>query len=232
MTKSGCYAVDAYWLSAVMLAILVLCVSGSPVRDERTESLAGVPSGEEEVVASDLLSASKVWDSIIGATKHHKQEFEDEFKANVEYNFLEHYKTSSLPAGCRPNSNLSMEACLCRLAQGLHTYLVLFKHVEKECPGSLILLQTRYQSSFLINLIKEKMRHPERVSALNKSQEESVLRELDNPNTFHRKMTAHSILRQLHMFLVDGKRAVIKREMRRGSMTNSNTVHSSVSINK
>lgn len=57
------------------------------------------------------------------------------------------------------------------------------------------------------------MRHPERVSVLNSNQEEQLLRELNNPDTFHRKMMAHSILRQLRFFLLDGRVAVKRREV-------------------
>ncbi|XP_042292073.1 interleukin-6-like [Thunnus maccoyii] len=210
---------NAYWFSAVILAALVLCATGAPVTDATTENPAGDPSGEEDVVASDELSDSQIWDSILGATKRHKKEFEVEFKNEMKYLFLEHYKTSSLPAGC-PLSNFSKEACLHRLVSGLQTYKILLKHVEKEYPGSLILTEARYYISHLIDLIKGKMRHPERVSALTSSQEQQLLKELDNPNTFHRKMTAHCILRQLHYFLRDGKLALKKREMRMGSMAN------------
>eukprot|EP00064_Thunnus_orientalis_P010687 superscaffoldBa00001475_g10713 len=177
---------NAYWLSAVILAALVLCATGAPVTDATTENPAGDPSGEEDVVASDELSDSQIWDSILGATKRHKKE----------------------------------EACLHRLVSGLQTYKVLLKHVEKEYPGSLILTEARYYIGHLIDLIKGKMRHPERVSELSSSQEQQLLKELDNPNTFHRKMTAHCILRQLHYFLRDGKLALKKREMRMGSMAN------------
>lgn len=57
------------------------------------------------------------------------------------------------------------------------------------------------------------MRDPEQVTALTSSQEEQLLRDINNADTFHRKMIAHSILYRLHFFLVDGKRVVVnKRE--------------------
>lgn len=57
------------------------------------------------------------------------------------------------------------------------------------------------------------MKHPERVVELTTSEQERLLKELDNPDTFQRKMIAHNILRQLHWFLIDGKRAIVRKEM-------------------
>ncbi|XP_019946148.1 interleukin-6 [Paralichthys olivaceus] len=198
--------------SAAMLAALLLCALGAPVEYEPTDSPAGDFSGEEQEVTPDLLSASPVWDLIIGVTAHHQKEFEDEFQQEVKYRFLNHYKLSSLPADC-PSANFSKEACLQRLAEGLHTYMVLFKHVEKEYPSSSILLHARYHSGALIGLIKEKMRNPGQVTVPTSRQEQQLLQDMDNPSTFHRKMTAHNILRQLHNFLRNGKVAIRKREM-------------------
>jgi len=56
------------------------------------------------------------------------------------------------------------------------------------------------------------MRNPEQVTALSSSQEAQLLAGLDHLDAFQRKMTAHSILRQLHHFLVDSKRAITKKE--------------------
>ncbi|XP_049459106.1 interleukin-6-like [Epinephelus fuscoguttatus] len=208
---------NAYMLSAVILAALLLCAPGAPVEDAPTDSPTGDPSGEEEVAAPDLLSASPVWDSILGATKRHEKQFEDEFQNEVKYHFLEHYKISSLPAGC-PSSNFSKESCLHRLVQGVLKYTVLLKHVEKEYPGSLICSEVRYYGGLLVSLTKGKMRNPDQVTALTSSQETQLLKDLDNPSTFHRKMTAHSILRELHIFLLDSKRQINKRERLRGSL--------------
>lgn len=63
------------------------------------------------------------------------------------------------------------------------------------------------------------MRKPNQVAALTSSQEEQLKRAVNIPDTFHRKMTAHSILYKLHYFLIDGKRVIInKRERQRGSV--------------
>ncbi|XP_054462475.1 interleukin-6-like [Anoplopoma fimbria] len=204
-----------------MLAVMLLLLhaSGAPVEDVPTDTPAGEPSGEEEVWPSDLLSASPVWLSVLDATRRHKKEFEDEFHNVLKYHFLENYKVSSLPVGC-PHSNFSKEACLHRLAQGLLIYTALLKHVEKEYPGSLICSVVKYNSGLLINMSKDKMRNPEQVTALSSSQEAQLLRDLDSPDAFQRKMTAHSILRQLHHFLIDSKRAITKKEKTRGSMAN------------
>ncbi|XP_044028136.1 interleukin-6-like [Siniperca chuatsi] len=214
------YKLNAYLLSAVMLAALLQCAPGAPAEYAPTDSPAGDSSGEEEEEErpSELLSVSKELELILGATKRHREEFEDEFQTEVKYDFLRHYTVSSLPASC-PYSNFSKEACLHRLAHGLPIYRVLLKYVEKECPSSRIPSEARFYGGLLISQIKEKMKNPEQVTALTSSQENKLLKDLDNPDTFHRKMTAHSILRQLHYFLVDGKRAIKKREFR-ASMAN------------
>ena len=66
------------------------------------------------------------------------------------------------------------------------------------------------------------MRNSDQVAALSSSQEEQLLKELNNPDAFHRKMTAHSILYNLRLFLIDGKRSFRKWEMpkRRTAHTN------------
>ncbi|KAI4818075.1 hypothetical protein KUCAC02_011440 [Chaenocephalus aceratus] len=213
---------NAFWLSAVMLCALLLCALGAPVEDAPTDSpAAGDPSGEEEEEGpSDLLSTSGVWDLILGATRRHQKEFEDEFHNQVKYEFLENYKVSSLPARC-PYSNFTKEACLQRMVQGLQIYTVLLRQVEKEYPNSLICAEVRTYSGQLIDLIQRKMRNPGQVTALTSSQEVQLLNDLDNPNPFQRKMTAHNILRQLHYFLLKGKRAITKREKIRGTMANN-----------
>ncbi|CAB1454022.1 unnamed protein product [Pleuronectes platessa] len=197
---------------AAMLAALLLCALGAPVEFQPTDSPAGDFSGEEQEVTPDLLSSSPIWGLIISVTARHQQEFEDEFQQEVKYHFLDHYKISSLPADC-PSANFSKEACLRRLAEGLHTYRVLFKHVEKEYPSSPILLHARYHGGALIGLIKEKMRNPGQVTVPTSSQEQQLLQDVDSSSNFHRKMTAHNILRHLHNFLRNGRVAIRKKEM-------------------
>ncbi|XP_040045053.2 interleukin-6 [Gasterosteus aculeatus] len=205
-------------LSAATLAALLPHASGAPVEDTPTAAPTGESSGEEvEVLPSDLLSASPVWHAVLGVTKLHKKEFEEEFENVVKYNFLENYKVFSVPERC-PHSNFSKEACLHRMAHGLLVYTVLLKHVEKEYPGSLICSLAKYYSGLLINLCKEKMRNPDQVAALTDRQEAQLLRGLNLPSAFQRKMAAHSVLRQLHYFLLDGRRAIAKRERRNGSV--------------
>lgn len=64
------------------------------------------------------------------------------------------------------------------------------------------------------------MRHAVQVTPLTSSQEQQLLRDLDSSDTFHRKMTAHSILYQLRSFLVDCKNAINKKEKLRESRAN------------
>ncbi|XP_062414625.1 interleukin-6-like [Pungitius pungitius] len=208
-------------LSAVTLAALLPHAPGAPVEETPTAAPAVETSGEEVevevvgvVVPSGRLSDSPLWPAVLGVTNLHKKEFEEEFKNVVEYNVLDDHKVLSVPESC-PRSNFSEEACLHRIAHGLLIYTVLLKHVEKEYPGSLIGSLAKYYSGLLINLCKEKMRKPVQVAALTGSQEAQLLRGLDQTTAFQRKMVAHSILRQLHHFLLDNRRAIAKWEKRR-----------------
>ncbi|XP_040910207.1 interleukin-6 [Toxotes jaculatrix] len=204
---------NAYLLSAAML----LCALGAPVENELNNSEAGDTSGEESregTSEGELLSNSEVWRLMLGMTVRHQQEFEGEFQNVMKYRFLDNYKVPSPPSKC-PKSNFSKEACLHRLAEGLYTYMVLLKYVEKEYPNSSILSVVRHHSGSLMELIKGKMRNRELVKPLDSSQEEQLLKELDNPDAYHRKMTAHQILRQLHHFLRDSKVEIAKREQSR-----------------
>ncbi|KAM9824102.1 interleukin-6 [Neosynchiropus ocellatus] len=213
----------------MLAAAVVLCARASPVPEV---SLAGDTSGEEEesAVTSERLSTAPYWDLILKAAKLEK-EFEVEFQS-LNNDSLEQYKIPSLPRPC-PSSNFSKEACLQRLIHGLSTYAFLLKHVEKQYPGNSILPTVDYYISVLIKLMKKnintrhclklpllqhQMRNPESVVMVTSSQEEQLQRELDNPSEFHRKVTAYSLLRELGFFLVDGKRALAKRERFRGRL--------------
>ncbi|XP_029976924.1 interleukin-6-like [Salarias fasciatus] len=123
------------------------------------------------------------WKALAGIAKQHKKQFEDEFHKSVT--ILESYKTSSFPIKC-PEFNFSREACYHRLAKGLQVYTVLLRHVERE--------------------------YPQQPDPVRRQAEEQLLREFDTPDRYHRKMTAHSILHHLKVFLADGTRAIFKRE--------------------
>lgn len=62
------------------------------------------------------------------------------------------------------------------------------------------------------------MKKPDTVKALSSGEEESLLKEVDHPDTFQRKMFAHNILRKLHEFLRDTKIDIKRRERRPGYM--------------
>ncbi|XP_076611552.1 interleukin-6-like [Chaetodon auriga] len=201
-------------LSAVMLAALLQCAPGAPVEEALTDSPADDTSGEEE---APLYPERDVWDSVLGVTTRHQMQFEDEFHNNLAYDFLDNYQISSLPERC-PKSNFSKEDCLHRLVDGLLTFTALLQHVEKVYPSSTFPSDIRHYSSVVIGLIRQKMRHPERVTAVTSSQEsERLLRNIDSPNMFSRKMTAHAILNRFCQFLIYCKRELRKREMSRGS---------------
>ncbi|XP_060915601.1 interleukin-6-like [Labrus mixtus] len=211
-----------YTLNACLLLVALLQgVQVASVQFAPTESLAGDTSGEEGEAASESLSTSRFWGLILGATDNHSKEFEAEFQNQVKYHMLEEYNISSLPESC-PSSDLRKEACLHRLVQGLFIYRVLIKHVEKEYPSNYKLSEARINCGRLITHIKVNMKHPESVTELNSSQEEQLLKDIDSPDTYKRRMTAHSILYHLRNFLLQCKRAIRKREMARGRMTNRN----------
>uniref|UniRef100_A0A3Q1EMF1 Interleukin-6 n=1 Tax=Acanthochromis polyacanthus TaxID=80966 RepID=A0A3Q1EMF1_9TELE len=201
-------------LAALMLLLLLPSASGAPVEDELVDNPAGDTSGEEgEEVEEELSDLQK----LLQFTQRHEKEFKDEFHFDVI--FLEHYKSPSFPSRC-PSSNFSKEACLQRLAQGLLTFTVLLKNVETEYPDSPIIAAVRLYSGAIVTAIKEKMKHRERVLALTSTQEEQLLKGLINPDTFQRKMMAHSILHHFHTFLVDAKTSLNKMEKPRGRLAN------------
>ncbi|XP_061123088.1 interleukin-6-like isoform X2 [Syngnathus typhle] len=202
-------------LAVGLVAFLVLRANGAPLTEATTVLPSSDTSSEEETAPSDLLTSAHVWDSVLGTAKEHQKAFDDEFQNNVNFHLLEHYKAPQFPANC-PSSNFSKEACLHRLAQGLSTYIILLKHVEKEYPGSKILSEAKHYSELLLYNIRQKMKKPEEVTDLSSNEEESLLRSLYHPDAFHRKMTAHNILRKLYIFIVDGERALRRKERRRG----------------
>ncbi|XP_073319614.1 interleukin-6-like [Pagrus major] len=209
---------NAYWLSAVMLAALLQCAPGAPIDGALTDNPAGDTSGEEwetERPTDPLIALLK---TVLEAIKNHRKEFETEFTP-FGYDVLNQYNIPSLPANCPP-SNFSMEALLHRLLQGLPVYTVLLKYVEKEEPNSQVPSTFRQNSDSLKQRITEKMRHAVQVTPLTSSQEEQLLRDINSSDTFHRKMIAHSILYQLRIFLVDCKNAISKKEMLRESRAN------------
>ncbi|KAM4631508.1 interleukin-6 [Polymixia lowei] len=208
---------NAFLLSAVMLGGFVLRGNGGPVGTMTTGS-SGETSGDE--LETERPSELPTWELFIGVTKLHEKQFEEEFHHDVKYNFLHRYKIPSPPAGC-PSTNFSKESCLQRVVQGLLKYMVLLKHVEEEYPSNTILPEARYNGDRLIRQVKEKMKHPERTTEMSATEEENLLEELRNDDAFQRKMTAHSVLRSLHLFLIDSKRALAKKEARRGSMAHS-----------
>lgn len=58
------------------------------------------------------------------------------------------------------------------------------------------------------------MRDGEQVTRPSSGQEEQLLRDVSSPNTFHRKMTAHGVLYNLHYFLVDCRRVIVNKRPR------------------
>uniref|UniRef100_A0A8C6KT67 Interleukin-6 n=1 Tax=Nothobranchius furzeri TaxID=105023 RepID=A0A8C6KT67_NOTFU len=192
---------DLCLLAAAML-VTALCASAAPLAHTLTVS----PPGEETGV---VLSS---WELALEALKHHQEEFEEEFQGNIEYTSLDKYNRSSFPVNS-PNSSFSKEAFLQRLTQGMHIYMVLLRHVEKEYPHWSFLTKVKNSLLRLITLIKGKMRNSHRVTVPTSSQVSQMLSDLSNTDDFHRKMRGHSVLYHLRNFLVDGKRAFKKWDM-------------------
>nr|XP_020462438.1 interleukin-6-like isoform X2 [Monopterus albus] len=224
---------NAYLLSAVLLAALLPSAPGAPVENITTESVEDDFSGDE-MGPSDLLGTPEAppgntttnatgvglgptdllvtyWCGILHpAEEHHKALNEADFThIGVNYN----YEFPSFPTAC-PNSNFN-EACLHLLVEGLNTYAVLFKHVEKEYSNNAVLMAVKNYSPHLISLIKRKMRDPENVTMLTSSQEEQLLKDIDNTDTYHRRKTANSILMHFRNFIVDGIRPILQIEKKR-----------------
>lgn len=114
-------------LAPLVLAAVLQHTAGAPL-DAPTESPAGETSGEEAETGSPDDALAVALESVLGATKLHKNEvrpsslgeligafsklllitflyqFLAEFQGEVKYDFLDHYKIPSLPAKC-PYSN-------------------------------------------------------------------------------------------------------------------------------
>ncbi len=56
------------------------------------------------------------------------------------------------------------------------------------------------------------------VTVLSSNQEEQLLKDINAPDTFHRKVTALRILGKLRDFVADGRRAVRTRKISRRSV--------------
>ncbi|XP_072303216.1 interleukin-6-like [Eucyclogobius newberryi] len=192
------------------MVVMMNCAAGAPT-DLPTEA----PSGEWYEGTTDLLSESPVWKSLLDATHQHKQEFDNEFAASIAYLHLDNFNIVSFPEDCQ-NTSINMEGCLRRLVHGLLVYQFLLKHVEREYPNSEVLPNIKYFCSLLISATRQKMRKPDAINPLSRGQEDSLLKEVQHPDTFHRKMIAHNILRKLHEFLRDTQVNIKRRERRPG----------------
>uniref|UniRef100_A0A3Q2E5F2 Interleukin-6 n=1 Tax=Cyprinodon variegatus TaxID=28743 RepID=A0A3Q2E5F2_CYPVA len=223
-------ATNLLLLAVMLAAVLPLCVLGAPLADAPTDLPPDEMSGykqltyflsDSDLVISDysclhffLLNTANQCNVIVCFCQ-----FEIEFSSNVEYALLNRYKLPSVP-GKKPNSSSSKEVCFQWLAKGLMDYKVLLKYVVREYPNSPIVAKVNAAIPLLIAHIKAKMRNADQVVAPTSSEEQQWLKKLDNPDLFHRKMMAHSILRSLNFFLVDGKRLYSKWEMPKGKPRN------------
>ncbi|XP_030597099.1 interleukin-6-like [Archocentrus centrarchus] len=217
--------------SAVLLAALLLCVSGAPLGDE---SMAGASSGdemEEEKIfsVSDLANLKELIHSI----RLHQKAFERESQ-NIDDYDLKPYDPPIIPEKCNATNFRKLmdedgvdqitdsvwlssvqESCLQRLVQGLYIYSVYLKSAEKEYPRSLNFSASQSNISKLINLInilKQKMKNPNRVTGPASSEEQML--KVNSPYAFHRKMKAHNILNHLFDFLKEAKRSICRMEMK------------------
>ncbi|MED6285998.1 hypothetical protein CHARACLAT_001164 [Characodon lateralis] len=185
-------------LAAVMLAAaLPLCVPGAPLKDPSTDPTPAESSGEEDEEEGIV----KTWRTVISFAERHKKEFEDEFQGNAEFHSL---VNNSFPVF--PKTFLSKEACFQRLVQGLLKYTVLLKHVDREYHNSSIVTGVNEAIPRLIKQIIANIGNGGRVVALTSSQEQQLLKELDSPDDYERKMTAHRILYSMRNFIIDSRR--------------------------
>uniref|UniRef100_A0A3B5N0Z3 Interleukin-6 n=1 Tax=Xiphophorus couchianus TaxID=32473 RepID=A0A3B5N0Z3_9TELE len=222
---------DLRLLAALMLAAaLPLCVPGAPLEGAVTDLPPEESSGEGEKEVQmkprpiDPFNITETLAQILKVTKGHREEFKNEFRGNVDYNSL---NRTLIPVKF-PNGHLTapsvtfQEARLQQLAQDLTTYSVLLKHVDKEYPGKFIVTELKATLPRLITKVKRTMRNADRVVALTGSQELQLLKELESLDSYHRKMMAHSILSSIHDFLVEWKRELTKRQMRKTQISNLN----------
>lgn len=68
------------------------------------------------------------------------------------------------------------------------------------------------------------VRDRDQVMRLTSRQEEQLLKDTDYPDAFHRKMTAHGILYNLHYFLVDCRRVIINKRAKHRESAGSRVV--------
>uniref|UniRef100_A0A3B3V5Z7 Interleukin-6 n=1 Tax=Poecilia latipinna TaxID=48699 RepID=A0A3B3V5Z7_9TELE len=216
---------DLRLLAALMLAAaLPLCVPGAPLEGAVTDLPPEESSGDgEEVVQTkpSLTDPSNITETlaqILKVTKGHKEEL-----------ILKHLNPSFLMIiVCR--RLLLSEAGLQQLAQDLTKYLVLLKHVDKEYPGKLIVTELKATLPRLITKIKRTMRNADRVVALTGSQELQLLKDLESLDSYHRKMMAHSVLSSIRDFLVEWKRELTKRQVRKAQINRVPSVHPNQNI--
>lgn len=63
----------------------------------------------------------------------------------------------------------------------------------------------------VVVILQIQVRDRDQVMRLTSGQEEQLLKDIKYPDMFHRKMTAHGILYNLHYFLVDCRRVIINK---------------------
>ncbi|XP_032437381.1 interleukin-6-like [Xiphophorus hellerii] len=236
---------DLRLLAALMLAAaLPLCVPGAPLEGAVTDLPPEESSseGEKEVQAKpcpiDPFNITETLVQILKVTKGHKEEVRSLFLKLFEF-IYGHLTAPSVTF---------QEARLQRLAQDLTTYSALLKHVDKEYPGKFIVTELKATLPRLITKVKRtvspqlkvqscpsqsilirplgisvpQMRNADRVVALTGSQELQLIKELESLDSYHRKMMAHSILSSIHDFLVEWKRELTKRQVRKTQISNLN----------
>ncbi|XP_014898245.1 interleukin-6-like [Poecilia latipinna] len=72
----------------------------------------------------------------------------------------------------------------------------------------------------ILAFLSPQMRNADRVVALTGSQELQLLKDLESLDSYHRKMMAHSVLSSIRDFLVEWKRELTKRQVRKAQSSN------------
>lgn len=81
-------------------------------------------------------------------------------------------------------------------------------HIRSVKAENIELLLNQVSDVVILNI---QVKDRDQVIRLTSSQEEQLLKDINYPNMFHRKMTAHGILYNLHFFLVDCRRVIVNK---------------------
>nr|ATW72333.1 interleukin 6 [Plecoglossus altivelis] len=202
---------------AFILTWLLLNATGSPVPTTFFEVSSEEMSGDMlNGPTSCTFGAAPNWESKIKVLIHEVTEFQGQ--TIKEYKFdasiadsLKYYTLSTPKARCLNYQN--METCQEKLSKGLTQYMALLQHAETKDNGSEIVHSIIHLTKDLLQLFQPK-RNNSKVVAVNKEDQDKLLKDLSTGTEWKKKMIEIVILRDLRSFLTDTKRALCKLEQR------------------